>query len=263
MNKSVLITGSYAGTGLAIADRFAKEGYDVFITNHRSPEKIDEAAAALQKKYPNVFIKGFLYPVCHEDGVKELFENIRATGRTLDCLVLNAANLGIAQDSFDVSEEDFTDVVYTNMIWNFLTVRNAAKMMREKGGGAIVFINSNTAYRAIPSRVAYSASKGGALGMMRALALDYGPYNIRVNAVLPGMIKTVRWETNYNDCRHALSRYTPLGDIADFEDIANAAWFLGSDQSRNVTGAEITVDGGNTIQLYPTFPSSVHITFDE
>ena len=84
-----------------------------------------------------------------------------------------------------------------------------------------------------------------------ALALDLGKYNIRVNAVLPGMIKTDRWESNYNDCRSALSNYTPLGDIADFEDIANAVWYFGSDNSKNTTGAELTVDGGNMIQLYP------------
>ncbi len=263
MNRSVLITGSYAGTGYAIAEKFAKEGYDVFITNHRHPEAIQEAAAQLQEKYPLVFVKGLLYPVCHQDGVDALLDSIRATGRTLDCLVLNAANLGIAQDSFDVSEEDFTDVVYTNMVWNFLTVRSVAKMMRESGGGSVVFINSNTAYRAIPQRVAYGASKSGALGMMRALALDYGPYNIRVNAVLPGMIKTARWESNYNDCQHAFSRFTPIGDIADFEDIANAAFFLGSDQAKNITGAELTVDGGNTVQLYPILPKKTEIIWND
>ena len=102
--------------------------------------------------------------------------------------------------------------------------------------------------------VAYSASKSGALGMMRALAFDLGKYNIRVNAVLPGMIKTDRWEGNYNNCRSALSNYTPLGDIADFEDIANAVYYFGSDASKNTTGAELVVDGGNMIQLYPIIP---------
>ena len=65
------------------------------------------------------------------------------------------------------------------------------------------------------------------------------------------MIKTVRWETNYNDCKNALSNYTPIGDIADFSDVANAVWYFGSDESKNVTGAELTVDGGNMVQLTP------------
>ena len=65
------------------------------------------------------------------------------------------------------------------------------------------------------------------------------------------MIKTTRWENNFNNCKNALSNYTPIGDIAEFEDIANAAWYFGSDESRNTTGAELTADGGNMIQLYP------------
>lgn len=89
---------------------------------------------------------------------------------------------------------------------------------------------------------------------MRAMALDWGKYGIRVNAVLPGMIKTERWINNYNNCRNALSNYTPIGDIAEFEDIASAVWYLGSSQSRNTTGAELVVDGGNMIQLYPLVP---------
>ena len=143
------------------------------------------------------------------------------------------------------------DVINTNVGWNFMLSRQAALQMREKGGGSIVFVNSNTAYRAIPDRISYSASKSGALGMMRAMALDLGKYNIRVNAVLPGMIKTDRWENDFNHCREALSNYTPLGNIADFEDIANAVYYFGSGMSKNTTGAELAVDGGNMIQLYP------------
>ena len=137
---------------------------------------------------------------------------------------------------------------------NYALIERSAIRMKGKGGGAIVFVNSNTAYRAIPDRIAYSTSKAGQLGMMRALALDLGKYNIRVNAVLPGMIKTDRWMSNYNDCRNAPSNFTPLGDIAEFADIANAVFFLGSELSRNTTGAELVVDGGNTIQLYPIIP---------
>ena len=121
------------------------------------------------------------------------------------------------------------------------------------GGGSITFINSNTAYRAIPNRIAYVASKGGQLGMMRALALDLGKYNIRVNAVLPGMIKTDRWEKNPDFYAKVPSRYTPIGDVAVGEDVADAVWYFVA-HARNTTGAELVVDGGNTIQLYPIIP---------
>ena len=131
-----------------------------------------------------------------------------------------------------------------------MIIRQAAIRMKENGGGAIVFISSNTAYRAIPNRIAYSSSKGGINAMSRALAVDLGAYGIRSNVVLPGTIKTERWVKMGND-RIVDGTLTPLGDISDFEDIANAAWYLGSDESKNVTGTEITVDGGMTCQLYP------------
>lgn len=252
MKQSVLVTGATNGTGYAIAARFAREGYDIFITSQEQT-RADAAAKRLAAEYPVQVYGCGIEPGC-EARVTDLFEGIRQKGYLLDTIVLNAANLGINQDTLTVPFEKFMEVINTNMGWNFLLAREAARQMKQKGKGAIVFITSNTAYRAIPARVAYSASKSGILGMSRALALDLGPYGIRVNCVLPGMIKTDRWLNNYNDCRNAPSNYTPLGDIAEFDDIANAAWYLGSDQARNTTGAELTVDGGNMIQLYPIIP---------
>lgn len=250
MKKSVFITGAVVNTGFGIAERFAKEGYAVFVGS-RGQEGADEAAKKITEKY-GVFSKGYKAdPSMSEEELKTVFDDIRSEGYLLDCIVLNAANLGINQQFLTVSVEEFSEVIYTNMVWNFIMARQAAMQMMEKKGGSIVFINSNTAYRCIPDRIAYSASKSGALGMMRALAFDLGKYNIRVNAVLPGMIKTDRWENNTNNIRSALSAHTPLRDIATFEDIANAVYYFGSEQSRNTTGAELTVDGGNMIQLYP------------
>lgn len=160
---------------------------------------------------------------------------------------------GIGQETLSVNMNDFMTVLNTNIGWNFMMAREAARGMKDSGGGAIVFITSNTAYRAIPNRVAYSASKSGILGMARALAVDFGRYNIRVNSVLPGMIKTDRWKENRNDIQSAASNFTPLHEIAELEDIANAAWFFGSDESKNCTGSELTVDGGNMVQLYPVW----------
>lgn len=253
MKKSVLITGAVVNTGFGIAEKFAKEGYAVFISS-RNQESADKAAKLVTEKY-GVFAKGYMADsTMSEEKLKAVFDDIKKEGYLLDCLVLNAANLGIRQEFLTVSIDEFQDVIYTNMVWNFIMVRQAALHMMEKSKGSIVFVNSNTAYRCIPDRIAYSASKSGALGMMRALAFDLGKYNIRVNAVLPGMIKTDRWENNYNNCRAALSNYTPLGDIASFEDIANAVYYFGSEESRNTTGAELVVDGGNMIQLYPIIP---------
>ncbi len=250
--KSVFITGATTNTGLGIAHKFAKEGYAVFIGS-RNGEHANETAKMISEKY-GVFAKGYDMIVGDEDNVNKIFDDIDNVGYPVDAVVLNAANLGIKQEFLTVDMKDFADVINTNICWNFMITRAAAKHMIKKGGGSVVFVNSNTAYRAIPDRIAYSASKSGALGMMRALAFDLGKYNIRVNAVLPGMIKTDRWENNYNNCREALSNHTPLGDIASFEDVANAVWYFASDNSLNTTGAELVVDGGNMIQLYPIIP---------
>ncbi len=262
MKKSVLVTGATNGTGYAIAARFARQGYHVVLTS-RNEQEAKEAAVRLGAEHPAVSVRGVLLPVCREETVNALFDSIEAEGYCIDTLVLNAANLGILQDTLTVGEDDFHDVIYTNIVWNYLIARRAAKTMQKRGGGAIVFINSNTAHRAIPARAAYCASKSGALGLMRSLAIDLGVYGIRVNAVLPGMIKTKRWEDNYNNCREAMTNYTPIGDIATFEDVANAAWFLGSDESRNVTGSELVVDGGNMAQLSPTLPPNVRLVKED
>lgn len=249
MKKSVFVTGATNGTGYAIAARFAGEGYDVFIGS-RNAENAAAAAAEIAHVY-GVNAVGYGMTVFDEADVNRIFADIEARGYLLSTLVCNAANLGIGQKTMEVDMADFMAVLNTNVGWNFMLARGAARQMIRAGGGSIVFITSNTAYRAIPDRVAYGASKGALLSMMRALALDLGKYHIKVNSVLPGMIKTERWINNVNDCRNAPSNNTPLGDIAEFEDVANAAYFLGSEQSRNSTGAELSVDGGNLIQLYP------------
>ena len=122
--------------------------------------------------------------------------------------------------------------------------------MREHKKGSVVFISSNTAYRAIPNRAAYSASKGGINSLVKALAVDLGPFGIRCNVVLPGTIKTERWVQMGNK-QIVNGQLTPIGDISDFEDVANACWFFGTDLSKNITGTEMVVDGGMTCQLYP------------
>lgn len=249
MNKNVFVTGATSGTGFAIAERFAKEGYNVFIGS-RSAENAMSAAKEISQKY-RVFAKGYKTEIFDEKNVKEIFNDIKSLGYLLDTLVLNAANLGIGQVSLDVDINDFMAVYNTNVGWNFMMAREAARQMKEKGGGAIVFITSNSAIRVTRDRCAYCSSKSAILAMSKSLAVDWGKYGIRSNCVLPGMIKTERWINNVNGTKYCLPNYTPIEDIAEFEDIANAAWYLGSEQSRNTTGAELVVDGGMLAQLTP------------
>lgn len=256
--KTVLITGACINTGVAIVEKFAKEGWNVVFTG-RSSEKVAIAEKGYREEYPSVEITGYAIDsllderTVDEKALDELFADLDKKGVFVDCLVLNAADQGLGMKIFENPLTDFMRVVNTNVVWNYAFTERAALRMKEKGEGCIVFINSNTAYRAIPDRIAYEASKGGQLGMMRGLALDLGKYNIRVNAVLPGMIKTDRWEKNPDFYKDVPSRYTPLQDVAVGADVADAVWYFAV-MARNTTGAELVVDGGNTIQLYPIIP---------
>lgn len=257
--KTVLITGACINTGTAIVEKFASEGYHVIFTG-RNAEKVKEKEAEYKQKFANVQIIG--YPIdslldertVDEESVANMFLDIDRRGLFVETLVLNAADQGLGMKIFESPLTDLMKVINTNVVWNFCLAEQAARRMKAHGGGNVIFINSNTAYRAIPDRIAYVASKGGQLGLMRALALDLGKYNIRVNAILPGMIKTDRWEKNPDFYKNVPSRFTPIGDVAVGEDVADAAFYFAA-HARNTTGAELVVDGGNTIQLYPIIPN--------
>lgn len=256
--KAVLITGACINTGVAIVEKFASEGRNVIFTG-RNPDKVKAAEKEYRSKFSEVEITGYAINsllderTVDEAAVDELFADLDSKGVFIDTLVLNAADQGLGITALENPITDFMRVINTNMVWNYCVSEHAVRRMKENGGGSIVFVNSNTAYRAIPDRIAYSASKSGQLGMMRAMALDFGKYNVRVNAVLPGMIRTDRWDKNPEFYKNVPSRFTPLGDVATGEDIADAVWYFAA-HARNTTGAELTVDGGNMIQLYPIIP---------
>ena len=256
--KTALITGACINTGVAIVEKFAGEGYDVVFTG-RDAKRVEDALKSYEEKFKNVNFYAFVMDsliderTVDEKSVQTMFEDLDKKGVFVETLVCNAADQGLGIKALENPLTDFMKVINTNMVWNYCLCEHAVKRMKEKGGGNIVFVNSNTAYRAIPDRIAYSASKSGQLGMMRAMALDFGKYNVRVNAVLPGMIKTDRWEKNPDFYKNVPSRYTPIGDVAVGADVADAVWYFAA-HARNTTGAELVVDGGNTVQLYPIIP---------
>ncbi len=259
MRKTALVTGACINTGVAIVEKFAAEGYNVIFTG-RNPETVREKEKEYRERFPEVQIIG--YPIdslldertVDEAAVEKMFAEIDQWGLFVETLVLNAADQGLGQKMFENPLTDFMKVINTNVVWNYCLTEHAARRMKEQGGGNVVFINSNTAYRAIPDRVAYVASKGGQLGLVRALALELGKYNIRVNAILPGLIKTDRWEKYPERYVNVPTRYTPMGDVAVGADVADAVYYFAA-CARHTTGAELVVDGGNTIQLYPIIPS--------
>lgn len=258
IEKYVFVTGACVNTGAAIVRKFASEGKNVIFTG-RDRSRVDAAKIAYASEFPEVKIKGECLNALDENGatdeaaVKKLFEKFDEENIIVTDLVLNAADLGVNFDPLESPFSDFLMVINTNLCWNFCIIRSAARRMAKSGGGSITFINSNTAYRAIPERASYSASKGGQLGLMRALALDLGKYNVRVNAVLPGMIHTDRTDKNPGFYKNVPSAFSPLGTIAEGSDIADAVWYFAA-HAKNTTGAELVVDCGNMVQLYPVIP---------
>ena len=255
MKRAILVTGVNVGNGgYVIAERFAREGWDVFVTSRKAGQAA-EAAEKLQNDY-GIFAGGYQLGSRDEQAVKEVFEDIDRQERFVETVCLNAADLGAGKDPaagmnvFETDIEEFQKVIDTNVVWNFMIVRQAALRMRKERKGAVVFIGSNTALRPNPNRVAYIASKGGINSMSRALAVDLGPFGIRSNVVMPGTIKTQRWVAMGNR-QITNGEMVPLGDISDFEDIANAVWFLGTEQSKNISGTELVIDGAMSVQLYP------------
>lgn len=254
MKRAVFITGAAAGGGFAVASHFARKGWNVILTSRRR-EAAKTAAQSLEKEY-GIEAEGYGLDVGEESLVEDIFCDMDRKDFFAETLVLYAANLGFGEDPakgmdfLTVPVEEFRKVFETNLVWNFTIARQAVLRMKEKNKGAVVFLGSNTSYRAIPNRSAYCGSKSGINGLSRAMAIDLGPFGIRSNVILPGTIKTARWRgMDVHD--RADGREAPSGQLSDYEDIANAVWYLGTDLSKNVTGTELTVDGGMGSQLKP------------
>ncbi len=255
MKKTALITGADIGhTGFAIAERFAKEGYDVVLTS-RKQEVLHESVNELRGKY-NVCVRGYILDLRSKEHAVGIFADLDKEGVFVETLCLNAADLALGEDPsrgtpfFEVTPEYIEHILQANVVGNFRMIREAALRMREHHKGAIVFVSSNSVPRPNPHRVPYITSKGGINAMSRSLAVDLGRYGIRSNVIMPGTIKTSRWVA-MGSKQISNGTMTPIGDISDFEDIANAAYFLGSDESKNITGTELTVDGGMSTQISP------------
>ena len=247
MQKALFVTGGTVGTGLAIAHKFAENGYAVFISS-RSGERAEQAAREVAAAHGG-HAKGYALDIRDEERIKEIFRDIDAQDCFVETVALNSADLGFGtdpakgQDFVTVPVEEFQRVFETNLGWNFMIIRQAALRMREHGKGAIVFVSSNTSYRAIPGRVAYSASKGGINTFTKALAKELAPSGISVNAIACGVI-----DTRMNGCfdaaeRAALEEEIPMGRYGTPEEAAALAWQLATAPTY-LTGQILSLDGG-------------------
>lgn len=245
---TVFITAGAKNTGFAIAGKFAQNGFSVAISS-RNLIDAETAANSISEKY-NVKTKGYSLELNDTAQIKSVFEQIKNDFGRLDCFVANAANLGINCDFLTVDEEEFDNVINTNLKGTFFTAQQAAYLMTNTGG-SIVFISSVHSHECVKGRSLYTASKGGINALMRAIAIELAQYNVRANCVVAGAIRTNRWD-GFTDSEIAAKRANwPLGQESTGEDIANAVYYLGTPLSKTVTGTELTVDSGLLISLLP------------
>ncbi len=250
-NKVVLVTGAGHGIGRAIAERFAAEGARVAV-NDVSEQRVKEVVQAIgPHSLPLVA------DVSRKAAVDEIFDQILERFGTLDILVNNAGLINEARHFLDGDEAWWDRVQNVNLKGAFLCSHRAAHIMARRRAGVILNVSSGGATRAHRGNVAYDASKGGIEAMTRAMALDLAPYGIRVNAVVPGVIRTYDLS---DEAAHERGQVVPLGRMGNGEDLAGPAVFLASDDARYITGECLVVDGGVLAQQrsvpVDTFPVS-------
>lgn len=230
--RTVVITGGTRGIGAAAVRRFAQNGDRVcFLYEKRADlaEKMEQETGA----------KGYLCDVAHEERVKAVFSEIG----DVDVLVNNAGIVDYGPINW-VSGETFRRVMDVNVTGMFLCCREALSGMLRKGSGAIVNLTSMWGRVGSSCEVAYSASKGAVIAMTKALAQELGPSKIRVNAVAPGVILTDMCASVDPEVMEGLRQETPLETLGQPEDVAEAIFYLASEEARFVTGTVLDVNGG-------------------
>ena len=247
--KVALITGATRNTGLAIARRFAAEGYAVAITS-RDAASAQEAAETLAKEYA-VPARGYeMHPSCVES-IRKTFDLLSQDFGRLDVFVANSAHLGIGYTLLDTTEEEYDAVADANIKGTFFCCQNAAQLMQRSGGGAIVTIGSVQGTGGLHGRTVYGITKAALSVLVRHMAYELGQYHIRANNVIAGAVHSNRWDVLSSEEIADRRKKYPVGRESTEEEIANAVWFLASDQSASITGTDLTVDSGLTACLLP------------
>lgn len=241
-DKVALITGSGSGIGRAIAIRFAKEGAKVII-NDVVEERACSALDEVKQFSPESSMS--LFDVSKWDEVQKAVDQIVEHYGRLDILVNNA---GVLRDNYltKMPVEDWDFVLNINLKGPFLCCKAVVPYMMKQKDGRIVNISSR-AYLGNKGQANYSSSKGGLVSLTRTLAIELGSFNIRVNAIAPGLIDTPLVRSLRPDVLEQLIASQPTKTMGSPDDIANAALFLVSDEAKFITGEVLHVDGGKSV----------------
>ncbi|MFC1563221.1 SDR family NAD(P)-dependent oxidoreductase [candidate division KSB1 bacterium] len=240
-NKSVIVTGGAMGIGKSIAGRFLQEGAEVLIVDYNS-DSLDETYEEF-RHYRRV------YKVCADVSKKRQVEEfVKFSVEKFDGIDILCNNAGVyyKEDFLDITEERWDEILNINLKGMFLVSQTAARVMGKKKRGVIINMSSINGLAGEIEYAHYNASKGGIIMLTKSMAIDLARYNIRVNAVCPGFIKTATNEALYSkeDFQNYAKDCIPMGRVGLSEDVSGVFAFLASDDAAFITGETIVVDGG-------------------
>jgi NAD(P)-dependent dehydrogenase (short-subunit alcohol dehydrogenase family) len=243
--KVALVTGGSRGIGQAIALGFARAGADIIMASRKLPdlEKVAKEVREMGRKSLTVEAH-----VGKLEEVKNLVGKAKEEFGRIDILVNNAGTNPTMASALDIEERAWDAIMNLNLKGLFFLSQGVARVMKEKGGGRIINVSSIAGITPDILPV-YSISKAGVIMATKVMAQQWAPYNIRVNAIAPGLTKTRFSEALWNnpDILKAAMSKTPMARLAEPEEMVGAAIYLASDASSYVTGQVIAVDGGTTI----------------
>lgn len=238
-NKVAIITGGTRGIGLETVRTFAQNNAKVILFGSRQ-ETVEEAVKKLKEE--NIEVKGY-YPNLNDyNEIEKTVEDIIKEYKHIDILV-NNAGISANKKIEDTTSEDFQKIMNLNVNAIFNMTKVITPYMKENKGGVILNTSSMVSIYGQPSGVGYPASKFAVNGLTKSLSRELAPFNIRVNAVAPGITKTDMVESLPKEMIEPLIKTIPLGRIGEPKDIANAFLFLASDLATYITGEILSVDG--------------------
>lgn len=246
--KVAVVTGSSRGIGRAIVERMAEHGAKVVVSSRKGPA-CQEVVDGINARHGAGTALAIPANISSKDELKRLVDESTAAFGKIDILVCNAASNPYYGPMAGINDDQFRKILDNNVIANHWLISFAAPAMRERKDGAIIIVSSIGGLKGNAIIGAYNISKAADFQLARNLAVEFGPDNVRVNCIAPGLIKTdfakALWD-NPDNLKASTSR-TPLGRIGVPDEIAGAAVFLGSQAGAFMTGQSIVIDGGATI----------------
>ncbi|MES2444938.1 MAG: SDR family oxidoreductase [Pseudomonadota bacterium] len=245
--KVAIVTGSTRGIGRAMLDALAEHGAKVVVSS-RKQDACDAAAAEIDARFGAGTALAVAASLSDKAALQNLVDETRRVSGRIDVLVCNAASNPYYGPLGAISDEQFRRVLDNNILANHWLIQMVAPEMRERRDGSIVIVSSIGGLRGSPVIGAYCISKAADLQLARNLAIEFGPDNVRVNCIAPGLVKTDFARALWEDPERikATNSTTPLRRIGEPEDIAGAVVFLASRASAFMTGQAMVIDGGVT-----------------